>query len=245
MDKGFKLIALGDTHGRTIWQAIVTQEADADMFIFMGDYFDTHENVTAHQQIEIFKNILEFKKKYSNKVVLLLGNHDYHYLKGVQEKYSGFQKFFQMDINEVLEPAVASGLIQMCYKLDKFLFTHAGVTNTWCVRNGIDVNDLEKSINHAFMTDLDAFSFAYGPNMSKSGNDVTQSPIWVRIPSLFEDAVTGYVYVIGHSQLRELTITDNIIGIDTLGTTQEFLIIEDGVPSSAKLNTDEQNNNQE
>jgi hypothetical protein len=98
---------------------------------------------------------------------------------------------------------------------------------------------LEESINQAFMTDLDAFSFAYGPNMSNTGDDVTQSPIWVRLPSLFEDAVTGYVYVVGHTPLEELTITDNVIGIDTLGTTQEFLIIEDGVPSSAKLKTND------
>jgi hypothetical protein len=75
--------------------------------------------------------------------------------------------------------------------------------------------------------------------MSNTGDDVTQSPIWVRLPSLFEDAVTGYVYVVGHTPLEELTITDNVIGIDTLGTTQEFLIIEDGVPSSAKLKTND------
>lgn len=234
-----KVVALGDTHGRTIWKSIVIQEADADLFVFIGDYFDTHYNVTPNQQIENFKDILEFKKKNQNKVILLLGNHDFHYLKGVQEKYSGFQKFFQMDINEVLEPAVASGLVQMCFIYDKFVFTHAGVTNTWCVRNGIDKNNLEESINQAFMTDLDSFYFAYGPNMSQTGDDVTQSPIWVRLPSLFEDAVTGYVYVVGHTPLQELTITDNVIGIDTLGTTQEFLIIEDGILSSGKLKTND------
>ena len=237
--KDFKIIAIGDIHGRTIWKAILIQEADADLYIFIGDYFDTHENVTPYQQIENFKDILEFKRKYPNKVILLLGNHDYHYLKGVQEKYSGFEKFFQMDINEVLEPAVASGLVQMCYIHDKYVFTHAGVTNTWCLRNGIDGSKLEESINHAFMTDLDAFSFAYGPNMSKSGNDVTQPPIWVRLPSLFEDAVLGYVYVVGHTTLEELTITDNVIGIDTLGTTQEYLIIVNGIPLPGKIKKDE------
>lgn len=234
-----KVVALGDTHGRNIWELIVKQEAEADLFVFMGDYFDTRENITAHQQIENFKNILKFKEYYPNKVVLLLGNHDYHYLKGVQEKYSGFAKFFQIDINEVLEPAVASGLMQMCFVHDKFLFTHAGVTNTWCARNNIDKNNFEESINQAFMTDLNAFSFAVGANMSKTGDDVTQSPIWVRLPSLFEDAVTGYVYVVGHTPLEELTITDNVIGIDTLGTTKEFLIIDDGIPSSAKLKTND------
>ena len=234
-----KLIAIGDIHGRKIWEVIVKQESGADLFVFIGDYFDTREEISVHQQIENFKKILQFKVDNPDKVVLLLGNHDFHYLKGVQDKYSGFAKFFQMDINEVLEPAVANGLVQMCFIHDKFLFTHAGVTKTWCVTNGINRDNLEESINQAFMTDLKAFSFVYGLNMAKDGDNVIQSPIWVRLPSLFEDAVLGYVYVVGHTPLEELTITDNVIGIDTLGTTQEFLIIEDGVPSAAKPKTND------
>lgn len=231
-----RIVAIGDIHGRTIWKQITTQVKDVDKFVFIGDYFDTHEGVSAYQQIENFKDILQFKKDNPDKVILLTGNHDFHYLKGVQEKYSGHNKFKAMDINEILEPAVSAGLMQMCYIHNEFVFTHAGVTTTWCVRNGINVADLEQSINEAFMSDLDSFYFAYGPNMSRSGDDVTQSPIWVRIPSLLADKVEGYIFVVGHSTLNQLSIIDNsVIGIDTLGTTQEFLIIDNGIPVSAKL----------
>ena len=234
-----KIVALGDTHGRNTWKDIVKQESDADKIIFIGDYFDTHYNVTVLEQIENFKEIVQFKKDNLDKVILLIGNHDFHYLKGVSEQYSGHNRFKAKDINEVLEPAVSTGLLQMCYIYDKYLFTHAGVTKTWCMRNGIDVNNLEESINTEFMSDLDSFYFAYGPNMSKTGNDVTQPPIWVRIPSLLEDMVDGYVCVVGHTTLKELTISDNLIGIDTIGTTGEFLTIVDGIPSATKLNKNE------
>ena len=60
-----KIISIGDIHGRNIWELIVKQEAEADLFVFMGDYFDTRENITAHQQIENFKKILKLDSKIS------------------------------------------------------------------------------------------------------------------------------------------------------------------------------------
>ncbi len=39
-EKKYRICAIGDTHGRFIWKSIVIQEADADLFIFIGDLFD-------------------------------------------------------------------------------------------------------------------------------------------------------------------------------------------------------------
>jgi hypothetical protein len=229
-----KLIALGDTHGRTLWKEIVEKNQDADKIVFIGDYFDTHDNVSVDQQIENFKDIIEFKKNNMEKVVLLLGNHDFHYLNGAQEKYSGFQAFRYKDINKVLEPEVADGLIQMCFVYDKYVFTHAGVTKTWALTNKIRTNHLEEDINNKFKTDIAAFRFTYGQNYSQTGNDVTQPPIWVRVPSLYADSIDSVTYVVGHTTVEKMAFTDKIIGIDTLGTTGEYLIIENKVPFSSK-----------
>ena len=111
-----RIVALGDTHGRVLWKEIVAKEKDADKIVFIGDYFDTHYDISVDQQIQNFKEILEFKKNNMDQVVLLLGNHDFHYLNEAQEKYSGFQAFKYVDINEILQPAVKSGLVQMCFK---------------------------------------------------------------------------------------------------------------------------------
>jgi hypothetical protein len=74
-----------------------------------------------------------------------------------------------------------------------------------------------------------------GVNFSGSGDDKDQSPIWVRIPSLLADPLPEVTYVVGHTTLLELTMIQNLIGIDTLGTTGEYLIIEDNVPRAEKL----------
>ena len=75
-----KLIALGDIHGRNIWKQILAKEDNFDKIVFIGDYFDSKDGISVLQEIENFKEILELKKKFKDKVVLLFGNHDFHYL---------------------------------------------------------------------------------------------------------------------------------------------------------------------
>lgn len=234
MDKKHVIIALGDTHGRDNWKEIVITESDCDKFIFIGDYFDSHYGVPAHIQIENFKDILEFKKTYPDKVVLILGNHCFHYLKDAQEHYSGYQAYKFIDINEILEPAVQNGLVVACYTYENYVFTHAGVTKTWCEDNEIDTDNLADSINRTLLENPSAFRFAIGDNYSNTGDDVTQSPIWVRIPSLLKDKLDGRVFVIGHTTLENIKMSESLIGIDTLGTSGEYLRIEDGTPTAKK-----------
>lgn len=230
-----KIIALGDTHGRDIWKQIVKVEEDFDKFIFIGDYFDTREGIDASTQIQNFKEILEFKKANPDKVFLLIGNHDFHYLKGCGETYSGYQQYAAMDINEVLQPAVTSGHMQICHVFDEYIFSHAGLTNTWCENNDIDLYNIEESVNVRFMKNMESFKFEYGENLDKSGDDVTQSPLWVRIPSLFRDMVKGFTYIVGHTTVKEMHMASNIVAIDCLGTSNEYLVIQDGQAFARKI----------
>jgi hypothetical protein len=225
-----KIIAIGDTHGRDLWKKVINQ--DFDKFIFIGDYFDSREGISSSIQIENFKEILEFKNNNIDKVELLIGNHDYHYLKGVKEQYSNFDIRSANLIYDVLQPAIDSNLLKMCYVYKDYVFTHAGVTKTWANQNEIDVDNLQDSINNIFVDNIEAFSFN---GFVRSGDNITQSPIWVRLPSLFEDSLDDYIFVVGHSTLKELTITDNIIGIDTIATSGEYLIINDDVVSVGKI----------
>lgn len=69
-----KILILGDIHGRVIWKEIIEKE-NPDKIIFLGDYVSTHsKNITNEQQISNLKDILDYKKENSNKVVLLRGN---------------------------------------------------------------------------------------------------------------------------------------------------------------------------
>jgi len=71
-----KIIAIGDTHGDPLWKSIVNVEKDAGLFVFIGDYFDSFL-YSLEQQINNFKDIIQFKKDNMNKVILLVGNHYY------------------------------------------------------------------------------------------------------------------------------------------------------------------------
>ena len=84
-----KLIAVGDIHGRGFWKEVVEKEKDFDKFIFMGDYFDNFPPMTQREIQENFAQILAFKKMNPDRVVMLIGNHDYHYIFEGQ-KYSGY-----------------------------------------------------------------------------------------------------------------------------------------------------------
>jgi len=221
-----KIIAIGDIHGRKVWEEIVKESADR--YVFIGDYFDTHGTETAHQQMVNFEKILDFKEANPTKVVLLIGNHDFHYLTVAgRDRYSGFQDHHWEMIRELLEPAIEHGYLQMAYEEDGVLYTHAGVTKTWY--KGIDLGLAPaKNINRAFASVPELFRFTMGKNASPYGDDVTQSPIWVRPESLEEDAIGGYKQVVGHTQGEDIILQGNFAFIDALGTSGEFLEVDNG-----------------
>ena len=229
-----KLIALGDTHGRSTWNTIIEKET-FDKLIFIGDYFDTHEDITGEEQLINFQEIVAYKKSMPDKVVLLTGNHDFHYLADVDEVYSGFQQEFKEEFRSQLEYALENNLLQMCFRSDNYLFTHAGITKTWLKNAGFEEGQLpDVFINNLFTANRKAFIFTPGRNFSSTGNDITQPPIWVRPESLAKDAIEGYTQVVGHTPQRSLQISLPFLFIDTIGTTGEYLEINDGEPRVKK-----------
>jgi hypothetical protein len=166
--------------------------------------------------------------------VLLFGNHDFHYLETASHPYSGFQRRYKGAISALLHDALDKGLMQMCYVQEGFLFSHAGITKTWCAANGIAVQQLEPAINALFLSRPQAFDFTPGPNFDMYGDDVTQTPIWVRPHSLMQDRVPGYTQVVGHTQQKGIVVTADVILIDTLGISGEYLAITDGMPMAKR-----------
>lgn len=236
-----KVIALGDTHGRLNWKDITTKEADADKIVFIGDYFDTHDDISPEQQLSNFNEIVAYKRANMDKVVMLIGNHDYHYMNLVTDTYSGYQRGYAKEFNQAIEEALADDLMQMCYTHAHFVFTHAGVTRTWCTNSGIDINlrgiELENAINMLFKKNRIFFSFQMGGNFSQSGNDITQPPIWVRPYSLLTDMLDDIICVCGHTTVERLGLMDELpklILIDCLGKSGEYLTIENKIPKISK-----------
>jgi hypothetical protein len=245
MKKQYRVCAIGDIHGRVNWKEIVAKEVVSDRIIFMGDYFDTHNaGVSGNKQLVNFKEILAFKRANPEQVVMLFGNHDYHYIPGMAsrgETYSGYQGAYAHDFGEAIQDALSDDSVQMCWIYDKFVFSHAGLTKTWCQRVlGSDEARgelLQTAVNDMFKFQPLAFGFMMGDNFSQTGNDVCQGPIWVRPQSLIPDMLDGITCVVGHTTVTQLGLREelpNIILIDCLGTSGEYLIIEDGIPKSSE-----------
>jgi len=224
-----KIVCIGDIHGKDIWKKIVDKEKDAGLIIFMGDYWDSF-TISTKDQIKNYKEILEYKKNNLDKVILLIGNHDYHYFRFSGEQCSGYQKdggFIDLMNQE------SSGYLQMCYDHGGYLFTHAGVTKTWCKNNKIDMDNISKSINNLFkentLSTQKAFKFTPDSKHDNYGNSITQPPIWVRPESLESDSIEGFVQVVGHTHQKCINIKEKFIYTDTFDNCGEYLIIDNGI----------------
>ena len=71
-----KTAIIGDIHGRTLWERLNIN--NFDKLIFIGDYFDSHNEINGRHILDNFNNIVNLKSKNREDVILLFGNHDYH-----------------------------------------------------------------------------------------------------------------------------------------------------------------------
>lgn len=211
-------IVISDIHGRSEWKKIIERYPKSKI-IFLGDYVDSFD-IPPKQQIKNLQEILEFKRKNKNRVVLLFGNHDYHYTSYALKhriQYSGFKHKYMYQYNHLIQQAYDEGLFQACMIYGKYLLSHAGISKIWCEKFNINMQDLENNINHLFSTNLAPFDFLWGNGFSSStGDNVWQSPLWIRPNSLYESHVEDYIHIVGHTIVEKTTdIRGKILLTDT------------------------------
>jgi hypothetical protein len=203
-------LAIGDIHGRNFWRDHLKE--DWTECYILGDYFDSYD-ISCATQCYNFTEICRAARN-DPRIKLCLGNHDYHYLGDIWgQRYSGFQEKHFYEIYMLLEENI--DLLKVVYITDDgYILSHAGVSKTFMQNNKInDVN----AINDAFINNRNILTF---DGYEEHGDDVTQSPIWIRPRSLHRDAVSGYNQIVGHTmagKIRMYPISDGkkIICIDT------------------------------
>ena len=232
-----KTVILGDTHGRSNWKLAIHQEEPFDRLIFIGDYFDSF-HFNTDEQINNFLDIIEYKKTSGKEVILLIGNHDYHYFPEIGDtSTSGYQRVGKYQIEPIIEANREH--LQMAYQFGEFFFTHAGVSSVWL--DGVfgvghwDVKFLADEINELFK--FKPLSFGFN-GFDPYGDSKTQTPIWIRPGSLMSANKANLrkkiIQIVGHTQMRKLDLkgSDQFTGgryyfIDTMETSGQYLIIED------------------
>lgn len=202
-----KILIAPDVHGRTFWHKAKELVSNVDKVVFLGDYLDPYpsEGITKEQAIEEFKDIIQFKKDNMDKVILLLGNHDgaYAYNFGSASRYDYKN---EDTIKELFNNN--RELFQLHYLHDKYLFSHAGITNYWLSKYfNVSIDEFlslpESEIIPKLWT-LSAF---------RCGSDETGSMIWSDVREL--DRESTYFQIFGHTQLiSEPIITENWACVD-------------------------------
>lgn len=242
-----KTIVIGDLHGHATWKQIVRAEK-ADRVIFVGDYFDSF-NISCIEQMYNVQCILQYKKDNPDvKVVLLIGNHDLHYYPEVG--YNGTSGY-QPSPNAVSISALLNEHREhftMAYSFDNYLFTHAGVGQAWMERIiAWEIVDKLPNFNAKDICDFVNSMWKHKPLLfnfignDPYGDSMGQTPVWIRPKSLMRDSQDikkeGVIQIVGHTPQKKIDIAGHSTGskyyfIDTLGSSGEYLIIENNLITS-------------
>lgn len=236
-----KTVVIGDIHGRSVWKLIYEMEKP-DKMIFIGDYFDSFD-IKGVDQLNNFQDIIKFKESGVCEVIMLIGNHDYHYFPEIGDTgTSGYQHLLAPSIQYVVHENRHH--LQMAYQTNDMLFTHAGVSSVFMDqvfgKDGWKVETIAFDLNEMFKYKPKTFEFGemlhYNTYQDPYGDNEAQSPIWIRPKSLMrsnKDTLRKkIIQVVGHTEQTQIDKKGGATGgryyfIDTLGTSGEYMIIEE------------------
>ena len=209
-----RTLVCGDLHTKiSILNQIETLVSFYDKIVFLGDYVDEWDTIP-DASYNLLWELIDFKRKFPNVVVLLLGNHD------ISEWQPPFSRFYCSGWNERVHSLVKDvyeknmDLFQIAYAQDGYLFTHAGVTSTWAKDCKLDLKTAEewedtlndmlrnKRFNENHFNRLASAGFVRGGIGSPS-------PIWADRQELISRPVAGIGQIVGHTPQK--TVNRHII----------------------------------
>ena len=202
-----KILINPDIHGRVFWKYSIEHKDEFDKIIFLGDYLDAYSPDLLVNEKDNFKEIIQFKKDNLDKVILLLGNHDCHYINSKilhSSRYNPFKaSIYHKLFNDNLD------LFQLVYIYNKYLFSHAGVYQKWMDLNKLTLKDL-------LDCDLDKLSKSLNwIDYFRGGFYDVGSCIWADIrDSGTEKLLKGYYHIFGHTQLKFNLSTSELSCLD-------------------------------
>ena len=154
MDMGTsKIIIIPDLHGREFWRGAVKDFGEDTRVVFLGDYMDPYEDdwIYWSDAFKGLQDIIAFKKAHPEKVTLLLGNHDLHYLYP-QLKGSRFNEYQEARMRKTFTDNLEA--FQMATEFNigekRYLFSHAGIHPDWARKHSTLFGPLEKITAETF-----------------------------------------------------------------------------------------------
>jgi len=223
-----RTISIGDLHGLDVWKKAIEDINTFDKVIFVGDYVDSFD-VSAVIQLHNLKEIIELKKEYPEKVVLLLGNHDVQYMNYPDNKCSGFQTIHQFDYTQLFREN--RRLFQAAYQIENTLWTHAGVHIGWYNQYCKKYHDAHPEMTLADIINRDYELnryWLYNVGYLRGGSSDVGGPFWLDSRNAWKKPIKDYHQIFGHTRISTGTIMKKDINDDTSVTCID--VLEDGSP---------------
>lgn len=129
----------------------------------------------------------------------------------------------------------------MAHQEGEYLFTHAGVGEQWLRDNKyFESMNIVDFINDLWHYTPKAFGFR---GHDPYGDSYESSPVWIRPRALMKGnqyLKKKYIQIVGHTVQNCIDVHGKATGgryyfVDTLGTSQEYLMIEDGEIKIGKI----------
>lgn len=224
------IITIPDLHGKNNWKHFNIE--DYDKVVFLGDYVDSKEEVSDKKEIENLEEIIEFKLKHPDKVVLLLGNHDIHYLYYPLYRASSFNERIQNVLTALFKSH--KDLFAYAFQMGNHLWTHAGVSNAW-FRSHISVfekltkkdtrSEIASILNEMELHYLDALASS---SPTRGGSAPYGGILWADKSETVKDYLPLMHQYVGHSRVPAIErIGDEMSSIyylDCLNSQERFFI---------------------
>ena len=190
-------IVFGDIHGSTYWKKVV-KENPSCRYIFLGDYLDPYENITCNQLLDNLKEIIQLKKNRPDDVILLLGNHDLHYIRLDVEPCSRFDEAIAKDAYYLF--LENKHLFAYAFQEGNRIFTHAGISEKWFFEDfgGNAEKDIAEQLNNPYRDQLPAL---YRCGWLRGGDiNAVGGILWADINEL-NVPLRGYTQFVGHNRV--------------------------------------------
>lgn len=223
-----KRIIIGDPHGR--WKALkkIYDKEQPDEVIILGDYFDSF-NIDAYAQRECYDNIIALRKEHLSKkkgrFIMLIGNHDMHYMDDNFGRCSGWNYLTYSQAGYPLCRDWDAEILKIIFvdEVNKTIYSHAGVSMNW-----FNFWIKSKSLGDINTIETRAFCFTYKEGGDYYGSSSWNGPLWIRPEGLKKSPYTewegnnGIVWsqVFGHTEpnapMRWTDCNAEFYGIDCI-----------------------------
>jgi len=210
-----KVLVIGDIHWLDVWENLV-EENSFDKVVFLWDYVDSF-NFSDCEIIDNLRNIIQYKKDNSEKVILLLWNHDIQYIyegnncSWRRESYAGIiGSLFKENLD----------LFKIVYKEWEYVFSHAWFTQQWMMDNANvisrwDDHNWSWEVYNNILNTRDR-NILFQCWIWRWGFAQSSWPIWADKSETATNWIPWILQIVGHSHVPKIIDLGHIIYCDVL-----------------------------